>query len=311
MSVAVGPFSGSVTDKVTAYHPSASIPTSAGGGLAAEANSVGGGLPLCAKCHLPVEDKYVVRVRGRSWHSRCALCSICGCALSEFCFVLEGRLLCRQDYHRLYATKCATCKQPMLSHELCMRTGPNEVHHVSCFICSVCREPLVVGVEYARDPITGAPICKNDCLARSSPSAGGSGEIATSTVTGVPMAPSAPQNFPGKRGRTTLSADQRARLQQVFETNPKPGRKVREALGAEFGLSMRVIQVWFQNQRAREKKLSATSVSSASPAAVPKINTSAAPSGLSSVDPPSIVRPGMKKTKLFQWNDPANFQQWQ
>lgn len=168
-----------------------------------------------------------------------------------------------------------------------MRTGPNEVHHVSCFVCSVCREPLVVGVEYARDPITGAPICKSDCLARSSPAGGGCGTT-TSAVTGVPVTPSAPQSYSGKRGRTTLSADQRARLQHVFETNPRPGRKVREALGAEFGLPTRVIQVWFQNQRAREKKLSATSVSSASPAAAPNISTIAAPSGPSSVEPPSI-----------------------
>ena len=32
-------------------------------------------------------------------------------------------------------------------------------------------------------------------------------------------------------------------------------QKVREALGKETGLSVRVVQVWFQNQRAKMKKM--------------------------------------------------------
>lgn len=37
--------------------------------------------------------------------------------------------------------------------------------------------------------------------------------------------------------------------------SPKPCRKVREALAKETGLSVRVVQVWFQNQRAKMKKI--------------------------------------------------------
>ncbi|CAG0914924.1 unnamed protein product [Notodromas monacha] len=37
--------------------------------------------------------------------------------------------------------------------------------------------------------------------------------------------------------------------------SPKPCRKVREALAKETGLSVRVVQVWFQNQRAKMKKM--------------------------------------------------------
>ncbi|KAL5961297.1 LIM homeobox transcription factor 1-alpha [Taenia solium] len=275
--------------KVTGPIPTCRSDVGVGGGFDSGSGSVAdviGGLPLCIKCHLPLEEKYVVRVRGRFWHSRCALCAVCGCSLSEFCFVLEGRLLCRQDYHRLYATKCATCKQPMLSHELCMRTGA-EVHHVSCFVCSVCREPLVVGVEYARDPTTGAPVCKPDCLRRSA-----------SSIAAAPLATPLPSAtaVSCKRGRTTLSAEQRAQLQRVFEENPRPPKKARETLAAEFGLSVRVVQVWFQNQRAREKKLSAASVASASPSTNTVINTTTAaaaaapatPNGMSSPTSPSL-----------------------
>ena len=40
-----------------------------------------------------------------------------------------------------------------------------------------------------------------------------------------------------------------------FEISPKPCRKVREALAKDTGLSVRVVQVWFQNQRAKMKKM--------------------------------------------------------
>lgn len=37
--------------------------------------------------------------------------------------------------------------------------------------------------------------------------------------------------------------------------SPKPCRKIREALAKDTGLSVRVVQVWFQNQRAKMKKI--------------------------------------------------------
>lgn len=37
--------------------------------------------------------------------------------------------------------------------------------------------------------------------------------------------------------------------------SPKPCRKVREALAKDTGLTVRVVQVWFQNQRAKMKKV--------------------------------------------------------
>ncbi|VUZ43718.1 unnamed protein product [Hymenolepis diminuta] len=329
MSVGVGCYSHNIADKVTAYHPTrASIPTSAEA-AAANRHGVGNSLPLCTQCRLPVEDKYMVRVRGRSLHANCAVCSICNCSLNEFCFIMEGRLICRQDYIRLYAVKCAACKMPMLMHELCMRTSPNEVYHVNCFRCSMCGEQLPVGAEYARDPSTNAPICRKNCVPRSSSSsmAGNGGGTTSESVT--PSAAHLPHQIynSGKRGRTTLSAKQRARLEQVFETNPRPNTKVREALAVELGLPVRVVQVWFQNQRAREKALSAKSVSSASPAvaltnvnnatvsiptninSMSAINAVATPSlptssfGSPVIVRPSQYRPGMKKTQLHQWLD--------
>eukprot|EP00118_Oscarella_pearsei_P015053 m.133050 g.133050 ORF g.133050 m.133050 type:complete len:286 (+) comp38099_c0_seq5:300-1157(+) len=80
-------------------------------------------------------------------------------------------------------------------------------------------------------------------------------------VYGRPLRPheEAPFGFsvPGpKRPRTILTGNQRHLFKATFEQNPKPTRKVREKLSQETGLSVRVVQVWFQNQRAKVKKLS-------------------------------------------------------
>ncbi len=59
-----------------------------------------------------------------------------------------------------------------------------------------------------------------------------------------------------RRGpRTTIKAKQLEVLRNVFSQTPKPTRLMREQLAKETGLPMRVIQVWFQNKRSKEKRL--------------------------------------------------------
>ncbi|KAK4471752.1 hypothetical protein MN116_005151 [Schistosoma mekongi] len=59
-----------------------------------------------------------------------------------------------------------------------------------------------------------------------------------------------------RRGpRTTIKAKQLDTLKAAFATTPKPTRHVRESLAQETGLSMRVIQVWFQNRRSKERRM--------------------------------------------------------
>ena len=58
-----------------------------------------------------------------------------------------------------------------------------------------------------------------------------------------------------KRPRTTISAKQLENLKRAYNDSPKPARHVREQLSSETGLDMRVVQVWFQNRRAKEKRL--------------------------------------------------------
>ena len=59
-----------------------------------------------------------------------------------------------------------------------------------------------------------------------------------------------------RRGpRTTIKAKQLEILKTCFDQNPKPTRQVREQLAKETGLPMRVIQVWFQNKRSKQKRI--------------------------------------------------------
>jgi LIM homeobox protein 1 len=59
-----------------------------------------------------------------------------------------------------------------------------------------------------------------------------------------------------RRGpRTTIKAKQLEVLKAAFNATPKPTRHIREQLAQETGLNMRVIQVWFQNRRSKERRM--------------------------------------------------------
>ena len=61
---------------------------------------------------------------------------------------------------------------------------------------------------------------------------------------------------PKKRGpRTTIKTKQLEQLKIAFAITPKPTRHIREELARTTGLAMRVIQVWFQNRRSKERRM--------------------------------------------------------
>ena len=57
-----------------------------------------------------------------------------------------------------------------------------------------------------------------------------------------------------KRLRTTILPEQLDYLYQKYQIESNPSRKMLENIAKEVGLKKRVVQVWFQNTRARERK---------------------------------------------------------
>lgn len=57
------------------------------------------------------------------------------------------------------------------------------------------------------------------------------------------------------RHRNKTTKMQLDKLEKTFETNTKPDTRLRRMLGDQLGMTPRRIQIWFQNRRAKEKKI--------------------------------------------------------
>ncbi|XP_004555078.1 LIM homeobox transcription factor 1-alpha [Maylandia zebra] len=218
---------------------------------------------VCAGCHRLIRDRFLLRVTDGLWHEDCVRCAACGDALTNSCFLRDRKLYCKRDYADLFAVRCAGCTEAISPAELVMRAGA-AVFHLRCFTCSVCSCRLQTGDRCVLRE--GQLLCAREgyhqCLASPSSSETGksndedeeveeeSGRIAGRKVKSDDVESKRP-----KRPRTILTTQQRRTFKASFEVSSKPCRKVRETLAAETGLSVRVVQVWFQNQRAKMKKL--------------------------------------------------------
>ena len=54
--------------------------------------------------------------------------------------------------------------------------------------------------------------------------------------------------------RRRLTSQENIVLNQVFDKYPRPPKAVKELIAKKLGMSMRCIQIWFQNRRAKAKK---------------------------------------------------------
>uniref|UniRef100_W5LWI5 LIM homeobox transcription factor 1, alpha n=2 Tax=Lepisosteus oculatus TaxID=7918 RepID=W5LWI5_LEPOC len=132
------------------------------------------------------------------------------------------------------------------------------VYHVECFCCCECDRRLQRGDEFVLKE--GQLLCRGDyekereMLSAISPapteSVKSDEEEGSGAVPGKGGEDSK-EHKRSKRPRTILTTQQRRAFKASFEVSSKPCRKVRETLAAETGLTVRVVQVWFQNQRAK------------------------------------------------------------
>ncbi|XP_065082803.1 LIM homeobox transcription factor 1-beta isoform X2 [Ochlerotatus camptorhynchus] len=208
------------------------------------------------------------------WHEQCLLCCICHIQLNQSCYTKNTKVYCKDDYYRIYGLSplqqqqqqqnvsrdCYGCGERITPNEMVMR-AKNLVYHLNCFLCYTCNRPLQKGEPFSLR--AGKLICQHDLekdmyntLHPLHP------QHSQHTLYGEDdyLLEDGLRSRDGRRGpkrpRTILTSVQRRQFKASFDVSPKPCRKVREALAKDTGLSVRVVQVWFQNQRAKMKKIS-------------------------------------------------------
>ncbi|KAI4874564.1 hypothetical protein NFI96_029040 [Prochilodus magdalenae] len=235
----------------------------------------------CAVCQQPLTTSCYLRERKlycKHDYQQTAKKCLCLIALPSIkllaallaVLVLGGHSVAALIALMLFATKCSGCLEKIAPTEFVMR-ALECVYHLNCFCCCVCDRQLRKGDEFVLKD--GQLLCKSDyekekdLLGSVSPDDSESVDvIEKSEDEELDIKPEKCSGGPGKgddvkdprrpkRPRTILTTQQRRAFKASFEVSSKPCRKVRETLAAETGLSVRVVQVWFQNQRAKMKKL--------------------------------------------------------
>ncbi|XP_011380806.1 LIM homeobox transcription factor 1-alpha [Pteropus vampyrus] len=251
--------------------PNAAVQKMWGRGVAKHALPVGhlrravGPKAVCEGCQRVISDRFLLRLNDSFWHEECVQCASCKEPLETTCFYRDKKLYCKCDYEKLFAVKCGGCFEAIAPNEFVMR-AQKTVYHLGCFCCCVCERQLQKGDEFVLKD--GQLLCRGDyekereLLSLVSPAASDSGKsddeeslCKSAHGAGKGAAEDGKDHKRPKRPRTILTTQQRRAFKASFEVSSKPCRKVRETLAAETGLSVRVVQVWFQNQRAKMKKL--------------------------------------------------------
>ncbi|XP_063693257.1 LIM/homeobox protein Lhx3-like isoform X2 [Bolinopsis microptera] len=202
-------------------------------------------VPRCAGCDQPITDRFILKVMEKNWHSACLKCHDCLAQLTDKCFSRGDFVYCKDDFYKRYGTKCAKCEKVIPPSQVVRRAG-GHVFHMDCFVCIICSRTLNTGDEfYFVDD--NQLVCRSDYDNFKTQYANCPDETFTDELD--------LENQGIKRPRTTITAKQLETLKTAYENSPKPARHVREQLSSETGLDMRVVQVWFQNRRAKEKRM--------------------------------------------------------
>ncbi|XP_038114638.1 LIM homeobox transcription factor 1-beta [Culex quinquefasciatus] len=235
---------------------------------------------ICEGCGQKIKDRYFMKISpDQYWHEQCLLCCICNIQLNHSCFTKNTKVYCKDDYYRIYglsqlqqkqqnqqhqqkvSRECYGCGERIAPNEMVMR-AKNHVFHLNCFLCYTCNRPLQKGEPFSLK--SGKLICQHDLEKDMYSSLH---PIHSHHLYGDDdyLMEDGLRSRDGRRGpkrpRTILTSAQRRQFKASFDVSPKPCRKVREALAKDTGLSVRVVQVWFQNQRAKMKKISRKSKS--------------------------------------------------
>ena len=159
--------------------------------------------------------------------------------------------------------RCYSCQRAIQSSDW-VRKAKQNVYHLACFACDVCKRQLSTGEDFAL--LENSIFCKLHYVEQLEmpPSLSQSHALRNIPVTPIIEDASEPiidedqmwlkQTGRNKRVRTSFSEEQVQVLQANFEIDANPDSAELERIAADVSLPKRVTQVWFQNSRARQKK---------------------------------------------------------
>ncbi|XP_023386883.1 LIM/homeobox protein Lhx6 isoform X2 [Pteropus vampyrus] len=240
------------------------------------------GKNICSSCGLEILDRYLLKVNNLIWHVRCLECSVCRTSLRQqnSCYIKNKEIFCKMDYFSRFGTKCARCGRQIYASDWVRRARGN-AYHLACFACFSCKRQLSTGEEFglveekvlcrihydtmienlkrAAENGTSSPhppvlsrLPLEEMGTRGQPLLSPSGNGLT--LEGAVPSEQDSQPKPAKRARTSFTAEQLQVMQAQFAQDNNPDAQTLQKLADMTGLSRRVIQVWFQNCRARHKK---------------------------------------------------------
>ncbi|CAK6979465.1 LIM/homeobox protein Lhx8-like [Scomber scombrus] len=212
------------------------------------------GKPQCTSCGQEIADRYLLKVNNFCWHVRCLSCSVCNTSLGRHvsCFIKDKQVFCKLDYFRRYGTRCARCGRNIHSSDWVRRARGN-TFHLACFSCTSCKRQLSTGEECGL--LENRVFCRPhyDIMMENLKHAKENEQPKTEEDEAEKDG-SSTMPRPAKRARTSFTVDQLQVMQTQFAKDNNPDAQTLQKLAERTGLSRRVIQVWFQNCRARQKK---------------------------------------------------------
>ena len=217
----------------------------------------------CNLCRETILDESLMVVGEFSLHPSCLRCETCQILLTEKCYHRDGRFYCSEHLRRV--SLCSGCNEEIRS-ETAISVLPDQVFHPSCFRCSECRLVLEKGMVYGLSAesriVCDQHFATQEKVSEMKEEQGlelkeEKVEEKEELETVGDETDDEEDKKDGKRRgpRTNISSKQLEILKNVFNQSPKPTRMSREQLAKDTGLSMRVIQVWFQNKRSKEKRM--------------------------------------------------------
>lgn len=236
-------------------------PSSLSSSSSASIRTVGSlqGKTVCTSCGLDIVDRYLLKVNDFCWHVRCLSCSVCNTSLGRHvsCYIKDKQVFCKLDYFRRYGTRCGRCGRNIHSSDW-VRRARGSTFHLACFSCTSCKRQLSTGEECGL--LENRVFCRPhydimmENIKRTKENEQPKAAAEEEEEEEAEKEESGTLRRPAKRARTSFTVDQLQVMQTQFTKDNNPDAQTLQKLAEWTGLSRRVIQVWFQNCRARQKK---------------------------------------------------------